>query len=54
MSILLKSLEAKGYAVLTINQDLWDNLQEFEKIPYLMQSIKSKMVTSNEVLSANV
>lgn len=53
MSVILKVLEAKGFSVLQINYALWNNLAQFEKIPYLMQSIKSK-IESKEVLSANL
>lgn len=41
-SLTLRTLEAMGYSVVPVSLQLWMNLPDYEKIPYLMQSIKIK------------
>ncbi|KAJ8924042.1 hypothetical protein NQ315_006819 [Exocentrus adspersus] len=43
MSLAIKILEMDGHSVLPINLEAWESLSEFEKIPYLMQQIRSKL-----------
>lgn len=38
----MKILEAKGYLVVPIGIENWNELEDFEKIPYLMRAIKEK------------
>jgi FAST kinase domain-containing protein 2 len=38
----IKMLEAKGYQVVPVCLEVWENLADFEKIPYLMQAIKER------------
>lgn len=49
-SLTLRTLEAMGYSVVPVSLQLWMNLPDYEKIPYLMQSIKIKceLLDSNE------
>lgn len=49
-SLTLRTLEAMGYSVVPVSLQLWLNLPDYEKIPYLMQSIKIKCepLDSNE------
>lgn len=39
----MKVLESNGYVVVPICLHVWNNLPDFEKIPYLMQNIKEKL-----------
>lgn len=49
-SLTLHTLEAMGYSVVPVSLQLWMNLPDYEKIPYLMQNIKIKCepLDSNE------
>ena len=38
----LRTLEGLGCSVVAINIDKWMKLSEYERIPYLMQQIRSK------------
>ena len=38
----LRTLERLGYSVVAINIEKWTKLSEYERIPYLMQQIRSK------------
>lgn len=41
-ALMIKILETKGYTVVPICLDEWNDLPDFEKIPYVMRTIKSK------------
>ncbi|KAI4468622.1 fast leu-rich domain-containing [Holotrichia oblita] len=41
-SLKLQTLEARGYSVVPIPIALWKSLPEFERLPYIMEAIKSK------------
>ncbi|KRT82952.1 hypothetical protein AMK59_4227 [Oryctes borbonicus] len=41
-SLMLQTLEANGYSVVPIPTALWKSLPDFEKLPYIMEAIKSK------------
>ncbi|XP_049784968.1 uncharacterized protein LOC126187753 isoform X3 [Schistocerca cancellata] len=48
--MMCKGLEAMGYAVVPVSLSLWSDIPDYEKIPYLMQNIKSKCdMTNSEV-----
>lgn len=51
VSLLLKIFEVKGYQVVPINHEDWMALEDFEKIPYLMQGINSK-IESKQTLNS--
>lgn len=38
----LRTLERAGYDVVSINLGIWESLQDFEKIPFLMQQVRLK------------
>lgn len=40
--LMAKTLEAKGYIAFPICLDVWESLEDFERIPYLMQAIRIK------------
>ncbi|KAJ8979644.1 hypothetical protein NQ317_001351 [Molorchus minor] len=47
----IKTLELAGYNVMPVNLEAWEALNDFEKIPYLMQNIKNKMESvSNDAI----
>lgn len=48
-TLMLKTLDVKGYSVVSINVTVWKSLQDFEKIPYLMEAIKSKTECFNTI-----
>lgn len=48
-ALMIKILEAKGYTVVPICLEEWNDLPDFEKIPYVMQAIKNK-TEYNEVI----
>ena len=41
-SLTLRALEAMGYFTVPVFLQIWMDLPDYEKIPYLMQSIKLK------------
>ncbi|RZC32596.1 uncharacterized protein BDFB_000924, partial [Asbolus verrucosus] len=43
----MKVLESKGISVVPVCLEVWENLPDFEKIPYLMQAIKER--TDNDL-----
>jgi len=47
--LLLKNLEQKGYIPVPINLKIWNALQDYEKIPYIMQEIKTRANFNSEV-----
>ncbi|XP_047115538.1 uncharacterized protein LOC124795518 isoform X1 [Schistocerca piceifrons] len=48
--MMCKGLEAMGYAVVPVSLSLWSDIPDYEKIPYLMQNIKSKCdMTNSEI-----
>lgn len=42
-TIAIRTLEAMGHTVVPISLDKWKALADFEKLPYLMQTIKGKL-----------
>lgn len=38
-----------GYSVVPISLEVWENLGDFEKIPYLLQTIKQKILNNEDV-----
>ncbi|XP_018569401.1 uncharacterized protein LOC108909516 isoform X2 [Anoplophora glabripennis] len=42
-TLAIKTLEHDGHSVLPVNLEIWESLNDFEKIPYLMQHIKNKV-----------
>lgn len=54
VNLSIKMLEEQGYPVVYINAETWSNLEEFEKIPYLMQNIKTKVGSDSLSQSVNL
>lgn len=50
---MINTLEAKGYAVVPISTMLWKSLPDFEKLPYIMEAIKSKTEYFDRVCDAS-
>ncbi|KAB0800557.1 hypothetical protein PPYR_06297 [Photinus pyralis] len=42
-ALMIKTLEAKNYTVIPFSLEVWEGLADFEKVPYLMQEIKSSI-----------
>lgn len=40
--LLIRVLEEKGFCVVPINLTSWSSLEDYEKIPYLMQAFDVK------------
>ncbi|KAF2879474.1 hypothetical protein ILUMI_26698 [Ignelater luminosus] len=49
--LLIKTLEAKGFTVVPICMETWNSLADFEKIPFLMQSIRVKSEDNTHSIS---
>ncbi|CAH0550529.1 unnamed protein product [Brassicogethes aeneus] len=49
----LNYLEQKGYPTISINGENWHELEDFEKIPYIMQNIKTKVESDSISQSVN-
>lgn len=41
--LMIKTLEALGHPVVAFNLEQIEELSDFEKIPYIMQAIRSKL-----------
>lgn len=48
IALRIKTLEALGYAVVSVSTDDWKSLQDYEKIPFLMQAIRLKALDQFE------
>lgn len=46
-NLAIKALESSGCHVVPVCLEVWENLPDFEKIPYLMQAIKER--TDNDL-----
>lgn len=50
--LMIKTLEAKGFTVVPVCMETWNSLADFEKIPFLMQSIRLKSEDNTRISNA--
>lgn len=47
-----KTIESLGVVMLPISMDIWNELMDYEKIPYIMRELKSK--TESDSIRTNL